>query len=98
MTERRSATLKKEKHGVSAAPAVLICIVLAVILITFDRWGSPDSNPSIPISEFSQARFRSVVVITLASHARGPGFETRRNLLAILFDAAGSVDEICSNN
>ena len=25
-------------------------------------------------------RFRSVVVITLASHARGPGFETRRNL------------------
>ena len=25
-------------------------------------------------------RFRSVVVITLASHARGPGFERRRNL------------------
>ena len=25
-------------------------------------------------------RFRSVVVITLASHARGPGFEPRRNL------------------
>ena len=26
------------------------------------------------------ARFRSVVVITFASHAKGPGFETRRNL------------------
>ena len=26
-------------------------------------------------------RFRSVVVITLASHARGPGFEPQRNLV-----------------
>ena len=26
-------------------------------------------------------RFRSVVVITFASHAKGPGFETRRNLV-----------------
>ena len=30
---------------------------------------------------FSQVGFRSVVVITLASHARGPGFETQRKQL-----------------
>ena len=35
--------------------------------------GSGPQNPS---------RFRSVVVITLASHARGPGFETQRKQCA----------------
>lgn len=34
----------------------------------------------IKLKECLQLGFRSVVVITLASHARGRGFEPRRNL------------------
>ena len=36
-------------------------------------------NASTYCTHNCHKRFRSVVVITLASHARGPGFETQRN-------------------
>ena len=42
----------------------------------------PDQRMATKFSaSFSQVGFRSVVVITLASHARGPGFETQRKQL-----------------
>ena len=41
-------------------------------------------------------RFRSVVVITFASHAKGPGFETRRNLVLNSLDIWPPRFELCA--
>ena len=46
---------------------------------------------------FSQVGFRSVVVITLASHARGPGFETQRKQLFYPWKSFFLVSEIVVN-
>ena len=47
------------------------------------------------VQEQSLSRFRSVVVITFASHAKGPRFETGRKQTAYFLPTPPSPTEIC---